>query len=73
MAFGSDVTENAMSIPMVNDSVDRATGDHGMTDFTAPVIEVKQENYPGVKMEDHETDMECPEISVKVSDYTFQI
>jgi len=40
-AFGSDVAENAISIPVVNDSVDRATGDHCMPDFTAPVIDVK--------------------------------
>jgi len=55
------------------DSIDRATDHHCMTDITAPVIEVKQENYPGVKMEDDETDMEYPEISVKVSDYAFHI
>jgi len=39
--FGSDVAENAMSIPVVNDSIDRATGHHCMPDFTAPVIKVK--------------------------------
>jgi len=42
-------------------------------DFTAAVIEVKHENYPDVKMENDETDMEYPEISVKVSDYAFHI
>jgi len=42
--LGSDVAKNAMSIPVVNDSVDRATGDHCTPDFTAPVIEVKWEN-----------------------------
>ena len=68
-AFGSDVAENAMSITVVNDSIYRATVDHCMTDFTAPVIEVKSD----VKMEDDENDMEYPEISVKVSDYAFHI
>jgi len=41
--------------------------------FTVPVIEVKLENCPYVKMEADETDMEYPEISVKVSDYGFHI
>jgi len=72
-AFGSDVAENAMSVPVVNDSVDTATGDHCIPGVTAPVIEVELENCPYVKMEADETDMEYPEISVKVSDYAFHI
>ena len=41
-----------------------------MTDFTAPVIEVKEENNPDVKMENDETDMEyyCGQLTVTAAE-----
>jgi len=46
---------------------DRATDDYCTTDLTAPVIEVKWENFPDVKLEDvHGNNMEYQYSFVKV-------
>jgi len=48
--------------------LDRVTNDYCMPHFTGPIIEVKWDNFPDVKIEiANENDTECPDISVKVS------
>ena len=76
-AAGSDVAEDVKAVPMFDPTDDSCTthppldtvaDDHCTPDCTGPVIEVKYENFPDVKIEIHdENNMEYQDISVKVS------
>jgi len=70
LAAASDVTENAMRVPVVNHSIDRSTGDHCTAVFTGLVIEVDLENYPEVKLEDASESYTCSNVAKSVADAT---
>ena len=63
-------------VPVVDESnpLNRATDTYCTTDTTGPVIEVKWENYPDVKVEDDCVNaMQYQDMSVKVRVYDLQI
>jgi len=75
-AADTDVVEDAKIVTVVDETddscitrpLDRVTSDSCTPDFTGPIIEVKWDNFPDVKIEiANENDTECPDISVKVS------
>ena len=77
LAADSDVVEDASGVALVNEtgdsciihqSLDRATDTYSTPDtIDGPIIEVKWENYPDVKMEDMlGSVMACQDFSVKV-------
>jgi len=75
-AADTDVVEDAKRVTLVDETddsctarpLDRAVNDYCTPDFTGPIIEVKWDNFPDVKIEiANENDTECPDISVKVS------
>jgi len=72
----TDVVEDAKIVTMVGETddscitrpLDRVVNDYCTPDCTGPIIEVKWDNFPDVKIEiANENDVECPDISVKVS------
>jgi len=75
-AADTDVVEDAKRVTLVDETddsctthpLDRAVNDYCTPDCTGPIIEVKWDNFPDVKIEiANANDMECPDISVKVS------
>ena len=69
-AAASDVSENSMRIPVINDSIDRATADHCTADFTGLVIEGELENYTEVKLEDAYENDTYSNVAKSVGDVT---
>jgi len=77
-----DAVEDADKVAVVEETDDSCTAhpthtltdSHCSPDFTGPVIEVKWENFPDVKIEfADENDVECKDFSVKVRDYAIGI
>jgi len=77
-----DAVEDADRVAVVEETDDSCaahpthalTDSHCSPDFTGPVIEVKWENFPDVKIEfADENDVECKDFSVKVRDYAIGI
>ena len=72
MSSVSDAVEEADKVAVVEETDDSCTADiatdsHCSPDFTGPVIEVKWENFPDVKIEfADENDMESKDFSEKV-------
>ena len=82
MSSVSDAVEDADKVAVVEETDDSCTAhpahtltdSHCSPDFTGPVIEVKWENYPDVKIEiADENDVERKDFSVKVRDYAVDI
>ena len=76
-ARGSDIVEDAKRVPLVEqtDPLDAASDDCCMPHFADhPIIEVKWENYPEVKMEDaDENRVVYEDFSAKVRVYACHI
>jgi len=79
MQAHSTVVMDAKRVPLVAETDDssitcplyRAADGYCTPDFTQPIIEVKWENYPDVKLEDaDESNMDYQDISIKVRVYT---
>ena len=77
-----DAVEDADKVAVVEETddsctdhpADTLTDSHCSPDFTGPVIEVKWENYPDVKIEiADENDVERKDFCVKVRDYAVDI
>ena len=69
-AAASDVSENFLIVPVINDSIERATADCCTPDFSGPVVEVELKNYPEVKPDDADESDTCSNVANSVADAT---